>query len=202
MDTLFLEISNNIDSFYGIKYLLLFVAVFLEGPVVTVVAATLASEGILKPGMVIVSAALGNFTADISWYALGYAGRYARVLDHIPWLRHQKILIRHAQKKMHSHGIRILIASKLCLGFGAIPTFIAAGLLHLPWYRLVPAIILCEIFCTGALVAFGYLASEYLGSFENLFDVLLLFSTIFLLGFLLSCTAKKKIHHRWNNPRG
>ena len=166
MEQLFVEISQQVSSFENIKYLLIFLAVFVEGPLVTLVAAALAAGGVLNPFPVFIAAALGNLGADFCWYGLGYAGRYSRVLQHIPWLHNQETMISQAEKKMQCHGIRILILAKLWFGIAVIPALIAAGLLRLPWYRILPAIFICEIIWSGTLVLTGYYLTAYLGGFE------------------------------------
>ncbi|HHD56127.1 MAG TPA: hypothetical protein ENK89_00415 [Desulfobulbaceae bacterium] len=168
MEQLFAEISRQVSSFESIKYLLIFLAVFVEGPLATLVAAAMAAGGVLRPLPVFFSAALGNLSADLCWYALGYAGRYSRVLQHLPWLRSQESIIHRVEKKMQRHGIRILIFAKFWFGVAAIPALIAAGLLHLPWYRILPAAIVCEVVWSGALVLTGYYLTAYLGGIENI----------------------------------
>lgn len=168
MDQLLYTISERIASFDGIKYIFVFVAVFIEGPLATLVAAAIAAGGVLQPVPVFFSAALGNLSADLTWYTIGYAGRATRVLHRLPWMRIRKEMIQKAEGKMQHHGIRMLILSKISFGVMAIPVLIAAGLLHLSWYRLLPALIGCEIIWSGALVLLGYYFTGYLCSVENI----------------------------------
>lgn len=166
MDVLFVEISQQVSSFESIKYLLIFLAVFVEGPLATLVAAALAAGGVLDPFPVFIAAALGNLGADFLWYGLGRVGRYSRILQYLPWLRNQEAIVHQLEEQMQCHGIRILIIAKLWFGIAAIPALIASGLLHLPWYRILPAICICEIIWSGTLVLTGYYLTAYLGGFE------------------------------------
>ena len=56
-------------------YILLAVLVAVEGPVTTLAGAVASSAGYLNPLLVFVSASCGNLSADVIWYALGYAGK-------------------------------------------------------------------------------------------------------------------------------
>ncbi len=168
MEQLCFDLSGRIASLTGIKYVFVFLAVFVEGPLATVVAAAIAAGGALRPGPVFLAAALGNLSADISWYTLGYLGRHARLLHRLPWLRNQEKTIRKAEDKMRRHGIRLLIFAKLWFGIVAVPVLIAAGLIHLSWFRVLPTLLFCEIVWTGLLVFSGYHLTSYLGSIENI----------------------------------
>ena len=48
-------------------YLVLALLVAVEGPVATLLGAAAASAGLMRPGLVFVSAAAGNLTADSLW---------------------------------------------------------------------------------------------------------------------------------------
>lgn len=185
MDGYLVDISAQIALFESIKYLLIFVAVFIEGPLVTVVAAALATGDALSPAGVFIAAGLGNLAADICWYSLGYAGRYIRVMHWLPLLRKQVKMVGFAREQMQANPVRILVASKMWFGVAVIPTLIAAGLLHVPWCRLIPAAIACELVWTGCLVLIGYVGAGYLGQIENVMAWLTFYATITLLSGLI-----------------
>ena len=54
--------------------------VVVEGPFATLLGAAAASAGWMRPGLVLIAAAVGNLTADSLWYTLGYAGKLEWVL--------------------------------------------------------------------------------------------------------------------------
>ena len=56
-------------------YIFVAILVAIEGPGITILAALLASTGALDPVGVFIAASLGNLSADIGWYLLGYLGR-------------------------------------------------------------------------------------------------------------------------------
>lgn len=191
MDQHLFDISSRIGSLESIQYLLISLAVFIEGPLATVVAAAIAAGGALKPGGVFLAAGIGNLAADFSWYALGYAGRYTGVIQRLPWLRNQGKMIDFAGEQMRTRPIRILVASKLWFGVAVIPALIATGLLHVSWYRLLPAAAACEIVWTGGLVLTGYFGAGYLGRIENIIEWSVVFGMVSLaFGLIVMIQAR------------
>ncbi len=74
--------SANFTSFSGALawviaggYVLMFVGMLIEGPVVTAAAAFAAALGYFNPWIVLVLAILGDLLADFAYYAIGYFGR-------------------------------------------------------------------------------------------------------------------------------
>ena len=150
---------------YG-TYVILFLLVAVEGPIAILLASAAASAGLLRPGLVFVSAALGNLTADSLWYTLGYMGK-------TEWLYHfgrrlgvRPSLIEHLKHNMVKHATRVLFLAKLTVSF-VIPSLIAAGLLRIPWKRWFPYFIIAEALWTGSLVLIGYYTTEALKRVEQ-----------------------------------
>ena len=68
------------------NYLILAVLVAVEGPIVTLLGASASASGYLQSGFVIAAAAIGNVTADMLWYFLGYAGKIEWLVPYQRWL--------------------------------------------------------------------------------------------------------------------
>ena len=81
------------------SYLLILILVFFEGPSITLVAGAMAATGALRWEWVFVSAMLGNFLADSTWYALGYFGGYRFLRRHLRWFRENDAQV--AQMEAH-----------------------------------------------------------------------------------------------------
>jgi membrane protein DedA with SNARE-associated domain len=148
------------------SYLILALLVAVEGPSATIIGAVLASTGVLRPGWVFVAAIMGNSSADIGWYILGYLGRVEVLMRHIGWLRKYQSQINLLEREMTRHAVKILLVAKLTLGM-SIPALIAAGMAHLPWRRWYPAILIGELVWTGSLVLIGYYLGQYVKQFET-----------------------------------
>lgn len=150
---------------YG-TYIILFLLVAVEGPIAILLASAAASAGLLRPGLVFVSAALGNLTADTLWYSLGYMGK-------TEWIHHfgrrlgiREDLIEHLKHNLIEHATRVLFLAKLTVSF-VIPSLIAAGLLRIPLKRWFPYFIVAECLWTGSLVLIGYYTTEALKRVER-----------------------------------
>jgi membrane-associated protein len=139
----------------GWAYLLLAILVAVEGPITTLAGAVAASTGLLNPGLVFVSASLGNLTADTLWYSLGYIGKTEWLLKFTNWLGIKENYMTRLQKDVHDHIHKVLFIAKLTLGF-VIPTLIAAGLARVPFKRWFGILFAAECIWTGALVLIGY----------------------------------------------
>lgn len=148
------------------SYLLLAVLVAVEGPVVTVLAATLAGAGVLNPWLVIGSATLGNVTADSIWYCLGRLGHFDRLAQRFPWLRRFRPQIAQLEDDVQANGLKFLLLAKLVMWPAAIPTLIAAGMARVAWPKLLLVIISAEVLWTGSLVLLGNLLGTNLPQFQ------------------------------------
>ena len=136
-------------------YLLLALVVAAEGPVATLAGAAAASAGLLNPILVFVSASIGNLTADILWYSLGYLRKAEGLVKYAGWLGIKENTIVRLQEGINEHVQKILFVAKLTLGF-VIPALIAAGLAHVPFKRWFGVLFMAECIWTGSLVLTGY----------------------------------------------
>lgn len=148
------------------SYLLLAILVAVEGPVVTVLAATMAGAGVLNPWLVIGSATLGNMTADSIWYSLGRLGHFNRLAQHFPWLNRFQPQIAQLEEDVQANGLKFLLLAKLVIWPATIPTLIAAGMAGVAWPKLLFVIISAEVLWTGSLVLFGNLLGSNLPQFQ------------------------------------
>ena len=150
----FQNFHSGIDFNIG-PYLLLAILTAIEGPIATLFGAAAASAGLMEPYLVFLAAAIGNFTADLLWYTLGYMGKMEWILK----LGIKKHDLEQLEDHIHNHAAKVLLLAKLSAAF-MIPSLIAAGLAKVPLKRWVPALILGETLWTGTLVITGFYATE------------------------------------------
>jgi membrane-associated protein len=136
-------------------YILLALMVAIEGPIITLTGAAAASAGLLNPVWVFIFASLGNMTADILWYSLGYFGKMELVTRYGTRFGIKESFITRIQKDIHDHIHKVLLVAKLTMGF-VIPTLIAAGLARVPFKRWFGILFTAECVWTGSLVLVGY----------------------------------------------
>ena len=143
-------------------YILIFLGVAIEGPIVTLTAAALAGNGLLNPLIVFLAAGLGNVTGDLGWYLLGYFGGFESRLRSWPRFARFEPQIEQIKVDMAQRAPRLLLASKLSLGIGSIPALIAAGIVRVPWWRVVAVQVVGEIIWTGGLLLLGFFLGQYI----------------------------------------
>ena len=166
-------------------YIILALLVLIEGPIATLLGAAAASAGLMRAWGVFAAAAIGNLTADIGWYSLGYLGKgnWIRKLGRMFGVRES--LVQHLEQHMIKHAVRVLFIAKLTLSF-VIPSLIAAGLLRIPWKRWLPALVAAETLWTGSLVLIGFYTTEAIKRVELWVEYAALgISVLFVLGVIL-----------------
>ncbi|HEY5982748.1 MAG TPA: VTT domain-containing protein [Anaerolineales bacterium] len=177
--------SSQVTEFGAWTYFLLAFLVLIEGPIAVLAASAAASAGLMRPGLVFLSAAVGNLAADSLWWLLGYSGKPEWIHSIGRRLKIRESLIEHLKHSMVKHATRVMFVAKLTLSF-SVPTLIAAGLLRIPWRRWFPWFVLAETLWTGSLVLIGYyttLAIKHVA--EGMEFVLLGASVIFVIVLFL-----------------
>lgn len=149
------------------SYLLIALLALLEGPAITLAAATLAGAGRLNPWLVFLAAGAGNFTGDICWYTIGYLGQFETLKRFMPGLGRFDPYIKRWQQNISKNATRRLLFTKLSLSWAVIPTLITTGMARVPWTSLAPAHLLSEVAWTGSLVLTGFYLGDYVTSLES-----------------------------------
>jgi membrane protein DedA with SNARE-associated domain len=138
----------------------------LEGPIVTVIAAWLASQHILNLWSVTVIVVLADLVGDVGLYALGRWG-----LHRLPKRWRDRFGLNRARllglaKHFRSHGTRTLVVGKLTQAAGA-PVLIAAGLGKIRLWRFIWVNLLATIPKSLFFVAIGYTLGSAYAQIDN-----------------------------------
>lgn len=176
------------------SYVILVVLVFVEGPVATLAAATMAAGGILRADLVFFFSMLANFMADVFWYLLGYFGGSRRLLLRIGWMRRRWFTIRRIQKNLRTRAAQIYLLTKLSMGVLTIPLLIAAGMSRVPWLRLAAVSVIIEPIWNALLVLAGLRLGEYVAQLERGLQTWAIVGTIVVFFILL--TAYRRMFAR------
>ena len=148
---------------YG--YVMLFILVFIEGPIASIVGGILAATGVLGVVPVFFAILISNMLSDVVYYAFGRygGGSFIKRFGHHWGITegHTEALKKHA----HAHGGKTIMLAKLQI-MGPLPTGIAllvalgAGKMPLTaylWYNL-----LGTIAQTILLEGIGYVAGGWI----------------------------------------
>ena len=176
-----LDISNVVGAW---SYILLGIFVMLEGPLATLAGAVAASAGLMKPGWVFCAASVGNLSADVLWYSLGYFGKTDWILRYSKWTRITPEQVVRLEGEIHHHAPRLLLLAKLTMGF-IIPALIATGMARVPLRRWFYALITGETIWTGTLVVLGYYFGRYVQTLENGIEATILVGSLIFAAILI-----------------
>lgn len=176
-------------------YFLLAALVAVEGPIITLLGASAASAGILRPELVFGAAALGNLVADLLWYSIGYLGKEEWVFRFGKRFGVRRDLIEKLREKILEHAVKMLFLAKLTVSM-VIPSLVTAGLLKLPMKRWLPPFLLAETLWTGSLVLIGFYTTEAIKRVERGVEyVILVGSILFVIGVIV---AGRRFIQSWN----
>ncbi len=94
-------------------YVLMFVGMLIEGPVVTAAAAFAAALGYFNPWIVFVLAIAGDLLADMVYYGIGYFGRVHFVEKYGHHVGITTARMEHLERLIHTHPKKTMAAVKL-----------------------------------------------------------------------------------------
>ncbi|MFC1622922.1 DedA family protein [Patescibacteria group bacterium] len=140
-------------SEYG--YWIILPLMIIEGPVVTIVAAILASLGTLNVFTVLIFSILGDVIGDVVLYAAGYFWGMSFVRRVGKYIGITEDLVLRMERYFKSHGGKTIFAVKSTTGL-CWATFTAAGVVRMRFWKFVQYSVLGGLVWSGFLVAMGY----------------------------------------------
>ncbi len=152
------------------SYLVILVAVILEGPVATLLGGVWASTGRVNVLPILGVAILAGILADSFWYYLGYFGR-EKVIDR--WGRYLNLnaeTIGKMEDVLFGDGVaRVLFTAKLTSVL-IIPTLIAAGMSAMGWRKVMRSMIAAQVLWSLALITVGFIAADSISVINQYVD--------------------------------
>lgn len=150
------------DSFAGvvawvaaIGYPFIFLAMLVEGPVVTAAAAFAAALNVLNIYIVLLLSFFGDLVGDVIYYAIGYWGREGVLEKYGHWLGLTRARIRKLERHFEKHAAKSLFIVKF---LPALPTLglITAGAVRVPFKKFAAIVTLLIIPRTLLFAGLGY----------------------------------------------
>lgn len=136
-------------------YPLMFLMMTLEGPIVTIIAAFLASMGYFNIFLVFALSVTGDVVGDIILYFIGYFGGVRILAKAEKFLKISAAVVEKLKTKFHQNSGRIIFYVKSTTGLSYI-TFILAGTLKMKLSKFVKSSILGGLVWSSFLVVMGY----------------------------------------------
>jgi membrane protein DedA with SNARE-associated domain len=138
---------------YG--YWLMLPLMIAEGPVVTIIAAMLASLGAFNWFIVLVLSVIGDMLGDIIFYWLGYRWGIGFVRTVGKYLGITERVVERMEKYFLNHGGKTIFAVKSTTGL-CWATFVTAGIVKMDFRKFLKYSFLGGVVWSGFLVAMGY----------------------------------------------
>ena len=148
------------------KYILLFLGVIFEGPILMVASGFLVLLGFFNPFYAFPIIMAGDLLGDVIWYYIGYffadpfLKKYGRIFMITPEI------FEKAKDLFHKNQTKILFFSKITIGFGmALTTLMAAGASHIPFKKYISINLVGEIILVSIFMGIGYFFGEIIYSY-------------------------------------
>lgn len=139
------------------KYVLLFLGSYFEGTAAIMAGGLLYRLGHVDFWPMYIALFMGDLLSDTMWYFIGYVGarkfltKYGRFVNITP------VILDKAEQKFRQHHLRILVISKLTMGFGFATAILAtAGMLRVSLVRFLTINIACGVVWISFLIFIGY----------------------------------------------
>lgn len=176
------------------KYALLFLGSYFEGSAAMMAGGLLYRLGHVDFWPMYAALFMGDLLSDTMWYFIGYFGARTFLLKYGRFVNITPIILDKAEGKFREHHLRILVISKLTMGFGFATAILAtAGMLRVSFVRFLTINILCGIVWVSFLIGIGYYFGNILASIPKnvqiigaLLVVVLFFTIIRLISMYLA----------------
>ncbi len=168
------------------KYPLIIVITIVEGPLIMLASGFFIKLGYLPILPTFAALMVGDLIGDAWWYAVGYYFGQPFVKKFGKYFSVTEDKIETVKKVFHKHHNRILIISKLTMGFGfALVTLITAGLVKIPFRKYMALNIIGQFFWTGFLVFIGYTFGHLYTVVNSVFGQISVIAGLIIIFFLI-----------------
>ena len=180
------------------KYAVVFIGTIVEGPVVMLVGGFLLRTGLFTFWTLYFYLVLGDFVADLGWYGVGRFGARKLINKFGKFLNITPEIIEKIEERFKNHQNKILIISKLTMGFGfALATLLVAGILRVSFKRYTLINLVGGFIWTGFLICMGFFFGNIFvvipPQFKFLFVIFIIFVVIYSLRAINKYLIKKDL---------
>lgn len=180
------------------KYLILFLIMVIEGPIVTVVASFLASFDIFNLGLVFLIAIAGNVLPDLFFFTLGKKIRHKRVECWLTNLGISRERLIKLENNLKNHTKKAIVAIKITPAT-PIPSIILAGFLNLSYRRFFSISLVVDLILVLLYTITGFFAGTFGWNLLKFFKLekylILLAAAIIILIIILVNKEKSKLEN-------
>ncbi|MFA6050045.1 MAG: DedA family protein [Candidatus Paceibacterota bacterium] len=165
------------------KYLLLFVGVIVEGPILMVICGFFLRLDALESIPLFITLFSGDLLADAIWYYIGAHHGERVIIKHGKFFGVTPERFEKVRELFFRYHDRILLISKVTVGFGmAIPVLIVAGASKVSFRRFMFLNAMGEFILVAVLLTVGYLFGELYNSIAEGFKEVFAVAAILVAG--------------------
>ncbi len=150
-----IEYQQILEIITSWGYPLMLLLMIIEGPIVTLGAAFMASLGFFNVFMVLILSILGDVIGDIVLYYIGFFMKKGFLPKNRKFLKSDSEISQVIKNSFKNKGAQIIFFTKATTGLCYI-TFILAGMAKLDFKKFLFFSILGGIFWSGFIVGLGY----------------------------------------------
>lgn len=168
----------------------------IEGPIITLLAAFLASLGLINVISVYLLSVLGNAIGDICYYTIGRYGRERFIERYGRYIGLDKEKIVYIEEHYKQHLLKTIAIAKATEA-PVVPTLVAAGISRVSIKKFILASVAIEIPKMLVIVVVGYYFGRFYVTIEQYFKDFvfagILTLALFVLLFVTYKMFKKRI---------
>ncbi len=164
----------------GFKYILLFIGIVVEGPILMVASGILIHAGFFDGFTAFWVIVFGDLVGDIVWYYIGYYFAEPLIRNYGKFIKVSPEIFERAKKLFNQYHVKILLISKLTIGFGmSLATLMAAGATKVSLKKYITLNFLGELILVGILLSLGYFFGQL---YNTIADTMKIYFTVGVLG--------------------
>ena len=167
------------------KYFIIIPLATIEGPIISVICGFLTTLGVFNLYLVFVVMLLGDILGDAIQYSIGYFGK-----RFLPYLKISDEKLESAKIYLKNNHKKAIVASKLLYGIGFVG-LIAAGALHVPYFKYFKTCALISVIQSLVMITIGIFFGQAYVIIEKYFNYYAALSSVVVLVILFFIFIRK-----------
>lgn len=188
---MFLTLSQIISILIHYKYFLLFPIAVFEGPIIMVVAGSLAAAGFMNFWIAYLILAFGDLVGDAVYYAFGYYAKSSLLKRFGRVLGFDYEQVKKLESHFENHGGKTLLTGKFFHGVGGV-FLVAAGAAKMKFWRYIGFNAIGTTPKTLLLVTIGYYFGRAITQIKSALDYFAVFAGVALVAALIYYLYRSK----------
>jgi membrane protein DedA with SNARE-associated domain len=168
------------------KYLLLFLGIVVEGPILMMASGVLIHMGFFNLVFAFSIIVAGDLLGDVIWYYIGYFFAEPFLRKFGKFFKLTPEVFNGAKELFYKHHEKILFISKVTIGLGiSLATLMAAGATHVPFKKYLMLNFLGELILVSMLLSIGYFFGQLYNSIAGTMKIYFIVGSIVVIGSIL-----------------